>query len=111
MTAELSLVQQIFVSLFAVLGSFFLAVGTIGLIRLPDVFNRMHATTKATTLGAGFTFLAGFTYYGPQGAGLTAVIGILFLFMTAPTGAHLISRAAHRMGIDFYGDAKWPEEE
>jgi len=41
-------------------GSFFLAVGTVGLLRLPDVYNRLHATSKATTLGAASVFLAGF---------------------------------------------------
>ncbi|MFB6111997.1 MAG: monovalent cation/H(+) antiporter subunit G [Halobacteriaceae archaeon] len=98
------------VTLLLVVGSFFLAVGTIGLIRLPDVYNRLHATSKATTLGAASIFLAGFVYFGPAGAGLTSLIGIVFLFLTAPTGAHMISRSAQRMGVDFFGPAGWPEE-
>lgn len=103
--------QELLVGTLVTVGTFFLAVGTIGLLRLPDVYNRMHATSKATTLGASSLFLAGFIYYGPEGAGLTSLIGILFLFLTAPTGAHLISRAANRMGVPFYGDADWPEED
>lgn len=91
-------------------GSFFLTVGTIGLIRFPDVYNRLHATSKATTLGAASMFLAGFVYYGPAGPGLTSLIGIVFLFLTAPTGAHMISRAAQRMGVEFYGPGGWPEQ-
>ena len=91
-----------------VLGTFFLLIGTIGLIRLPDVYNRMHATSKATTLGAASLFLAGFVYFGPQGAGLTSLVGILFLFLTVPTGAHMISRSAQKMGVPFFGDATWP---
>jgi multicomponent Na+:H+ antiporter subunit G len=97
----------VFVSLIAI-GGFFLTVGTIGILRLPDVYNRLHANSKATTLGASSIFLAGFVYYGPQGPGLTSIVGILFLFLTAPTGAHMISRAAHRLGVDFYGAADWP---
>ena len=93
-----------------VVGVFFLLVGTIGLLRLPDVYNRMHATSKATTLGAASLFLAGFAYYGPEGAGLTSLVGIVFLFLTAPTGAHVISRAAHKMGVPFYGRADWPDD-
>ncbi len=89
-------------------GGFFLTVGTVGILRLPDVYNRLHANSKATTLGAASIFLAGFVYYGPQGPGLTSLIGILFLFLTAPTGAHMISRAANRLGVEFYGSAKWP---
>lgn len=91
-------------------GSFFLLVGTIGLLRLPDVYNRMHATSKASTLGAASIFLAGAAYFGPRNAGLTALVGIVFLFLTAPTGAHMISRAAQKMGVSFYGDVEWPAD-
>jgi multicomponent Na+:H+ antiporter subunit G len=107
----MSLVQQLVVAALVVVGSFFLLVGTVGLLRLPDVYNRMHATSKASTLGASSIFLAGFVHYGPEGAGLTSLVGIVFLFITVPTGAHLISRSAQKMGVPFYGeDADWPEE-
>jgi len=95
------------VALIAV-GAFFLLVGTVGLLRLPDVYNRMHATSKATTLGASGILLAGFVHFGPQGAGLVSLVGIVFLFLTAPTGSHLISRSAQRMGVDFAGGVQWP---
>jgi multicomponent Na+:H+ antiporter subunit G len=91
------------VAVLVVVGSFFLTVGTVGLLRLPNVYNRLHATSKATTLGAASIFLAGFFYFGPGGAGLPSLVGIVFLFITAPTGSHLISRAAEKMGIDFIG--------
>ena len=107
----ISTLQAVVATALVLVGSFFLIVGTIGLIRLPDVYNRMHATSKATTLGAASIFLAGFVVFGPGGAGLTSLVGIVFLFVTAPTGAHLISRAAHKMGVPFYGEgAEWPEE-
>jgi multicomponent Na+:H+ antiporter subunit G len=92
-------------------GSFFLVVGTVGLLRLPDVYNRLHATSKATTLGAASVFLAGFVYFGPTGDGLTSLVGVLFLFLTAPTGAHMISRSAQRMGVTMVGLAAWPEDD
>jgi len=91
-----------------IVGLFFLFVGAVGLLRLPNVYNRMHATSKSTTLGAAGIFLAAFVHFGPQGAGLISLVGILFLFLTAPTGAHMISRAAQRMGVDFWGDVEWP---
>lgn len=97
-------------TLLVIVGAFFLLIGTVGLLRFPDVYNRLHATTKAATLGAASIFLAGFVYWGPQEAGLTSLVGIIFLFLTAPTGAHMISRAAHRMGVPFFGDAEWPEK-
>jgi multicomponent Na+:H+ antiporter subunit G len=96
------------ITVLVAVGVFFLFVGTVGLLRFPDVYNRLHATSKATTLGAASIFLAGFAYFGPGGAGLTCLVGIAFLFLTAPTGGHVISRAANRMGIDFYGSASWP---
>jgi multicomponent Na+:H+ antiporter subunit G len=68
----------------------------------------MHATSKATTLGAASLFLAGFVTF-VDGEGLTSLVGIVFLFLTAPTGAHMISRAAQKMGVPFAAGATWPE--
>ena len=96
------------VLLLVAVGSFFLVVGTVGLLRLPNVYNRMHATSKATTLGAASIALAGFVYYGPGGSGLNALVTVGFLFLTAPTGAHMISRAAQRMGVPFEDHVRWP---
>ncbi|GAD52075.1 Na(+) H(+) antiporter subunit G [Halarchaeum acidiphilum MH1-52-1] len=92
------------VAALVVVGTFFLCVGALGLLRFPDVYNRMHATSKATTLGAASLFLAGFVRFGPFGAGLTSLVGIAFLFVTAPTGAHLISRAARKLDVAAYRD-------
>jgi multicomponent Na+:H+ antiporter subunit G len=91
-----------------VVGSVFLTVGTIGLLRLPNVYNRMHATSKPATIGVVAVFLAGFAYFGPGGAGLPSLVGIVFLFLTVPTGAHMISRAAERTGVPFLGSVTWP---
>jgi multicomponent Na+:H+ antiporter subunit G len=93
------------------IGVFFLIVGTVGLLRLPNVYNRMHATSKPTTLGTAAIFLAGFVHFGPGGAGLPSLIGIVFLLLTVPTGAHMISRSAQRIGVPFLGSVVWPTEE
>lgn len=92
-----------------VVGVFFLTVGTIGLLRLPNVYNRMHATSKPTTLGTAAIFLAGFVHFGPGNEGLTSLIGIVFLFLTVPTGAHMIARSAERIGVPFLGSVTWPD--
>jgi multicomponent K+:H+ antiporter subunit G len=80
------------------LGSGFVLIGSIGLARLPDVFTRLHAPTKATTLGVGSILLGSIVYFSVrQGLSLHEILVTLFLFMTAPVSAHLISRAAlHR---------------
>lgn len=98
------------VALIAV-GCFFLTVGTIGLLRFPNVYNRMHATSKPTTLGTATIFLGGFVYFGPGAEGLTSLVGIVFLFLTVPTGAHMIARSAERVGVPFLGSVTWPQAE
>lgn len=101
-------VRTALVVLFTLVGAAFLTIGTVGLLRLPTVYNRMHATSKATTLGAASVALAGAARFGPGGEGLTALVTVLFLFLTAPTGAHMISRAAQRMGVPFREGVEWP---
>ncbi len=107
MTAVGELRAVLVVALVAV-GCFFLVVGTVGLLRFPNVYNRMHATSKPTTLGTAAVFFAGFVYFGPGGAGLTSLLGIVFLFLTVPTGAHMIARSAEQMGVPFQGSVTWP---
>ena len=80
------------------IGSSFVLIGSIGLARLPDIFTRLHAPTKATTLGVGGILLGSIVYFSiHEGLSLHEVLVTLFLFLTAPVSAHLISRAAlHR---------------
>ncbi len=109
--AEATGLAGIAVVALVVIGVFFLTVGTIGLLRLPNVYNRMHATSKPTTLGTAAIFFAGFVQFGPGGAGLTSLVGIVFLFLTVPTGAHMISRAAQKTGVPFLSGVTWPAED
>jgi multicomponent Na+:H+ antiporter subunit G len=102
--------QSALVVVLVAVGCFFLTVGTVGLLRFPNVYNRMHATSKPTTLGTAAVFLAGFVHFGPGGAGLPSLIGIVFLFLTVPTGAHMISRSAQRIGVPFLGGVTWPDK-
>jgi multicomponent Na+:H+ antiporter subunit G len=86
------------------IGTFFLAVGSIGLLRFPDVLCRMHATTKTTTLGACSIFLAATVTYGNSPIGLKALLALCFLLLTAPVGAHMIARAAYRGRVPLAAD-------
>lgn len=87
---------DLFAVLCMLIGTFFVAVGSIGLIRFPDVLCRMHATTKTTTLGACSIFLAAAIKYGYSPIGLKSLLALCFLLLTAPAGAHMIARAAYR---------------
>ena len=85
-------------------GAFFTLVGSIGLIRFPDVLCRMHATTKTTTLGACSIFLAAALKYGNSPIGLKSILAVWFLLLTAPAGAHMIARAAYRIRVPLTTD-------
>jgi multicomponent Na+:H+ antiporter subunit G len=79
-------------------GTLFALVAALGMLRLPDLPMRMHAATKAGTLGAGLLLLAvALSSPGPGGIA-RALAGIVFLFLTAPVAAHLVARAAYRAG-------------
>lgn len=78
-------------------GGFFLFVAGLGILRLPDVLIRMHASTKAGTLGAGLVFVAVAVRFGDTVSVSLSVLTIVFLLATAPVGAHAIGRAAYRM--------------
>lgn len=82
--------------LLLVAGAAFLCLGGLGLVRMPDVFNRIQAGTKATTLGTLLT-LAGFACLQP---GWTAklLLVALFVLFTNPLSSQVLARAAHRSG-------------
>lgn len=87
---------------FVLLGGFFCFVAGLGVLRLPDVLMRMHASTKAGTLGSGLILVAVAIYFGDLATITRAVAAILFLLITAPVAAHMIGRAAFRVGVPLW---------
>ncbi len=83
-------------ALLLVIGSAFLLLGGLGLVRMPDLFNRIQAGTKATTLGTLLT-LAGAACLQPEWAVKLFLIGLFVLF-TNPISSQVLARAAHRVG-------------
>lgn len=73
---------------------FFTFIGALGLLRFPDVYTRAHAATKADTLGAGFGIGAVAIYFGPSVEALKGLFLLAFIYVTNPTAAHAITRAA-----------------
>lgn len=93
--------SDVVASVLLLVGLAFTLVGSIGLVRLPDFYTRMHAPTKATTLGVS-TMLAAAALALPGSTlaiGLKAVLVIVLLFITAPIAAHMLGRAARGGGI------------
>jgi multicomponent Na+:H+ antiporter subunit G len=91
--------NDVIVNILIIAGGFFAAVAGLGLLRLPDVLMRMHASTKAGTLGVGLIVLGVSVHFASSLVITKALLIIAFLLLTAPVGAHLIGRAAYRRGI------------
>ena len=86
---------EIIVSIFLVFGAFFMLVGSIGMVRLPDLFMRLHAPTKSSTLGLGSFLIASMIFFAFQGRfGFAELLITLLAFITAPVSANLIAQAA-----------------
>lgn len=85
-----------------VAGGFFALIAALGVLRLPDVLIRMHASTKAGTLSCGLILVAVAFHFGDVGIVARAVAAIVFLMMTAPVAAHMIGRAAYRTGVPLW---------
>ncbi len=95
----MSFLLELFAAALVLLGAGFALVGSIGLARLPDFFTRLHGPTKATTLGVGAILLGSMLYFGTQQElSLKELLVSLFLFLTAPVSAYMLSRAALHRG-------------
>ena len=87
------------VSILLMSGALFMLVAAIGVVKLPDVYMRMHAITKAASLGAILMLAAVFLWYPGWMVGIEALMVVLFVIFTAPIGAHMIARVSHRMEV------------
>ncbi|WP_335999491.1 monovalent cation/H(+) antiporter subunit G [Halorientalis halophila] len=81
-------------------GIFFALVAVVGLLRLPDIYTRTHAASKTDTLGAGLTLAAAALVFGSGLPTIKTALLLAFLFITNPTAAHAIARAADDQGIE-----------
>jgi len=100
MHVELHPVMEALVALLLLVGGLFLLVGSIGLVRFPDFFMRLHAPTKASTLGVGGILLASMLWHWGQGEWvLRELLITLFVFVTAPVSAQLLALAALHLRV------------
>ncbi len=106
-------VGDILILVFAVIGVFFNALGSLGILRFPDVYTRLHAGTKCTTFGTIFVvfMVVGYSLWRWLGEtdprwvviAIHSLLALAFLLLANPVGAHAIARAARRTGIRPYG--------
>jgi multicomponent Na+:H+ antiporter subunit G len=90
---------EIIIGVLILLGSFFVFVAGFGLLRMPDLYIRMHAATKAGTLGIGFTVAAVAVFHDTLHTAIVAIAIFFFFLLTAPVGAHILGRASYVSGV------------
>ena len=92
---------EIVILALVVLGTMLSLLSSLGFIRLPDVYTRSHAATKSVTLGTLTILLGTFIYfwYFKDIISVRMLLGIVFVFLTAPIAGHLIARSAYRAGV------------
>ncbi|MBN9335032.1 monovalent cation/H(+) antiporter subunit G [Devosia sp.] len=81
-----------------ILGAIFTLLAAIGVIRLPDLYTRMHAASKAGAVGGGLVLVAVALISMDVAVSVRALIGVLFLLLTTPVAAHLLARASYLAG-------------
>jgi len=87
----------------AAIGALFFLAGTLGLLRLPDFYTRVHAATKCDTVGAGAILLALVIHVMPHPEALKIIVLLILVLLSSPTSGHALARAAHDTGLKPWG--------
>ncbi|CAM3312480.1 monovalent cation/H(+) antiporter subunit G [Nosocomiicoccus ampullae] len=92
------------VTILVLFGVFFSIVAGIGILRLPDMYSRLHAASKSSTLGVSLVLLAVFIYfwYFENQFEITLILALVFIYIIAPTGAHMLARSAFHSDVEPY---------
>lgn len=96
------LIRDLFTDVLLILGTAFMVIAGLGIVRMPDLFTRMQAAAKTGTLGVGLVIAAVAVHYGQMGIVTQAIIVIAFFFLTTPVAAHMIARAAYFTGVPLW---------
>lgn len=93
------MIVELIVAALIMIGALFCLIGALGVLRFQDVYVRMHAASKAGTLGAGLLLIAVAVASAELGLITRSVAGVVFLILTAPVSAHLLARASVIAGV------------
>ena len=93
---------DVLASLALLFGLFFLFIGAVGIVRLPDVFNRLHAASKCSTIGLMGLLTAACLHTPTIGVISKSIMTVLFVFVSAPVGSHILAKAALRSGASLW---------
>lgn len=103
------LIGQVLIAALILGGACFSLLASIGLNRLPDMFTRMHAASKAGTVGSGLLLLAAGLQADDLSVLSRSLAGFLFFILTAPISAHLLAKAAHQVGYSLHKSSRLDE--
>ncbi len=84
------------------LGATLMLLASIGVLRMPDLFTRMQASTKAASLGSGLVLGAVALHFAELTVVARSLLAVAFIFLTAPISAHMIARAAYFVGVGLW---------
>ncbi len=93
---------EILTAIFLLVGSAFIFIAGLGLLRFPDLFTRMHAASKAGSLGLGCVLVGVAVSFPTPGVIAKCILVLLFVFLTAPIASHMIGRAAYLLYVPFW---------
>ncbi|WP_010277043.1 monovalent cation/H(+) antiporter subunit G [Paenibacillus senegalensis] len=104
MTEIIQTIGEPVVGILILVGAILSAISSFGIIRLPDVYLRAHAATKSATLAVLFVLVGAFLYFlwFAEYTSARLLLGIVFVFITAPVAGHLLGRAAYRRGVPLW---------
>ncbi|MGY3714332.1 monovalent cation/H(+) antiporter subunit G [Sutcliffiella cohnii] len=97
-----NMIVELVLSVLIIIGVMFTLLSALGLIRLPDIYTRSHAVSKSATLGVMCTLFAVFLFFAYYNGyfSIRLLLGIIFVFLTAPVTSHLLTRAAYSNGTE-----------
>lgn len=90
-------------------GAAFMLLSAIGILRMPDLYTRMSATSKAASLGSGLMLLGVAVHFQSVAVTTRALAAIVFIFLTVPVAAHVIGRAAYQFGVPLWSHTQRDE--
>lgn len=90
------------IGILATLGTLFVLLAGVGILRMPDLYLRMAVTTKAATLGIGLILVSAAVYFNDLSTTTRVIAIIIFILITAPVGAHLIGKSSYISGVKMW---------
>ncbi|WP_203329140.1 monovalent cation/H(+) antiporter subunit G [Candidatus Laterigemmans baculatus] len=94
--------NDLLVCLFMLAGAIFCLIASLGVFRMPDLYTRMQAAAKSSTLGVVCIILSVAIHFGDAGVTTRAMLVIVFLFLTAPVAAHMVARAGYISNVPLW---------